>query len=188
MKPVALICFLLFSFHSLVAQNKQIRVIVITAHPDEAEEYAGGTAALFAYIGDAVKFVSLTNGDAGHWQMSKPALAARRLTEAKEAGKILGVDYEVLDNHDGELENTIALRKEVVRMIREWKADIVISFFPANGEHPDNMNAGRVVQDAASFVTNTPLFLPEVPCLTHPPLYLYMRVLLPISFRTNQIL
>jgi N-acetylglucosamine malate deacetylase 1 len=182
MKRLTFFLFLFAAGSWIYAQEKKIRIIVITAHPDEADEYTSGTCAIFAEMGHDVKFVSLTNGDSGHWLLSKEALAKRRLAEAKESGRRLGVAYDVLNYHDGELENSIQLRKEVVKLIREWKADIVIGFFPADGEHPDNRNAGRIVQDAASFVANTPLFMPEVPALDKSPLYLYMR-----DYFTNQL-
>ncbi len=152
--------------------TKQIRVIIFVAHPDEAEEYTGGTAALFAQMGHAVKFVSLTNGDAGHYSEERAALAKRRLAEAQEAGKILGVEYQVLDHHDGELQATIEVRKEVIRLTREWKADIVIGFHPTGGSHADNRTAGEAVRDAAAFIAFTPLLVPNVPPLKKSPLYL----------------
>jgi LmbE family N-acetylglucosaminyl deacetylase len=151
------------------------RVIIIKAHPDEAEEYAGGTAALLAEAGHEVRFLSLTNGDVGHWKMTKEDLAKRRAGEADEAAKRLGVSYEILHHHDGELESNVALRKEVVRAIREWQADLVISFKPmVGGGHPDNMAAARAVQEGAG-LASAPLFLPEVPALQSRPLFLYMR-------------
>lgn len=165
----------LFSFQFVAAQQKQVRVIIIKAHPDEAEEYAGGTAALMAKAGHAVKFLSLTNGDVGHWTMTKEALAKRRNAEALEAGKRLGVSYQILDHHDGELEATVALRKEVVKVIREWKTDIVITFVAVFGAgHPDNMIAARTVQEGAG-LCSAPLFMPEIPALTKRPIFLLMR-------------
>ena len=167
-------CLLLLSIMAN-AQSKQFRVIVIKAHPDEAEEYAGGTAALLAKEGHAVKFLSVTNGDVGHWTMTKTEIAARRKKEAFEAGNRLGVNYEILDHHDGELESSIALRKEVVEAIRSWKADIVITFLPILGAgHPDNMAVARTVQESAG-LNVAPLFLPDVPALTKVPVFLYMR-------------
>ena len=152
--------------------TKQIRVIVFVAHPDEAEEYTGGTAALFAEMGHAVKFVSLTNGDAGHFDMERAALAKRRLAEAHEAGRILGVEYTVLDHSDGELQTTIELRKQVIRLTREWQADIVIGFHPTGGTHADNRTAGEAVRDAATFVASVPLLLPDAAALEKSPLFL----------------
>src|SRR5262245_37773657 len=100
--------------------------------------YAGGTAAHFTERGHAVKFLSLTNGDAGHFAEDRIPLAARRYAEAQEAARRLGLgEYEVLDTHDGELEPTIAVRKEVIRRIRSWEADVVIGFHPDGPGHPD---------------------------------------------------
>lgn len=154
--------------------TKLIRVLVVAAHPDEAEIYAGGTAANFAEMGHAVKFLSLTNGDAGHFQQGGGVLAARRKLEAEEAGRRLGVSYEILDHHDGELLPSIVLRKQVIRCIRQWQADIVIAFHPESGTHADNKYAGKVVQDAAAFVALTPNVVPQVPALKQSPLFLLM--------------
>ncbi len=132
--------FLLISFISLFinilyaqSNSKQLRIIVIGAHPDDCDVKAGGTAALFAAMGHAVKFVSVTNGDAGHQLQGGGALAKRRTAEAQEAGKRLGVVYDVLDNHDGELLPSLEVRLQIIRKIREWNADVVITHVP--GEH-----------------------------------------------------
>ncbi|HEY2720705.1 MAG TPA: PIG-L family deacetylase, partial [Chitinophagaceae bacterium] len=121
--------FLFSSMATLHAQNtgNKIRVIMIGAHPDDCDEDGGGTAALFAEMGYAVKFVSVTNGDAGHQTMKGTELAKRRFAEAQEAGKRLGVVYDVLNNHDGLLMPTLEVRLEIIRKIREWNADIVIA-------------------------------------------------------------
>ncbi|MGE5126784.1 MAG: PIG-L deacetylase family protein, partial [Betaproteobacteria bacterium] len=80
-----------------VAAGAPLRVIVFGAHPDDCDLEAGGTAALWAAKGHAVKFVSLTNGDAGHQSEGGGALARRRRAEAQEAGRRLGIaEYEVL--------------------------------------------------------------------------------------------
>ncbi|NOU98660.1 PIG-L deacetylase family protein [Paenibacillus planticolens] len=155
--------------------NKEIRVIVIGAHPDEPDIYAGGTAALYASMGHKVKFVSLTNGSAGHFSQMGDDLVQRRKKEADEAAKRLGViEYEVLDIPDGELEPNVETRKKVIRLIREWKADIVITFHPEGGRHADNRYAGKLVSDAASFIALTPNCVPEVPCLEKSPIFLLM--------------
>ncbi|MFH0735100.1 MAG: PIG-L family deacetylase [bacterium] len=152
-----------------------LNVIIIKAHPDEAEEYAGGTTALLIKAGHRVKFLSLTNGDVGHWNITKEQIALRRLNEAKEVEKRIGVTYEILNYHDGELENNVELRKQVVKAIREWKADVVISFKPMfGGGHPDNMASAIAVQQGAG-LSSAPLFMPEVPFLNNRPLFLHMR-------------
>ena len=82
---------------ALLAQGEKIRVIAFGAHPDDCDIRASGTAALFAAAGHAVKFVSVTNGDVGHQTMQRAALAERRLGEARESARRLGIEYEVLN-------------------------------------------------------------------------------------------
>src|SRR5689334_11685617 len=104
MKKLLASIFAIVIFFSLSAQsNSPLRIIMIGAHPDDCDQDGGGTAALFASMGYAVKFVSVTNGDAGHQTEGGGALAKRRRAEAEEAGRRIGVTYDVLDNHDGEL-------------------------------------------------------------------------------------
>src|SRR5450631_2343344 len=98
---------------ALLAQGDKIRIIAFGAHPDDCDIRAAGTAALFAKMGHAVRFVSVTNGDAGHQSMGGAILAKRRLAEAKESARRLGIEYEVLNNRDGELLPTVEIRKEI---------------------------------------------------------------------------
>ena len=164
---------ILFIAPSLSAQNAKIRVIVFGAHPDDCDISTGGLAALYVAAGHAVKFVSLTNGDKGHQQMGGPELAKRRLEETREVARRLGITYEVLNNHDGELMPTLENRLEVIRRIREWKADVVIAPRP-NDYHPDHRYTGVLVQDAAYLVI-VPNILPKVAPLENNPLFLYTR-------------
>jgi len=168
MRTLALI---LAGVSMLPAQNGKIRVIAFGAHPDDCDIRAAGTAALFAKMGHAVKFVSVTNGDAGHQSISGVALAKRRLGEAKESARRLGIEYEVLNNHDGELLPTLEVRKEIIRQIRRWNADIVLAPRP-NDYHPDHRYTGVLVQDAAYMVV-VPAVTPEVPALHKNPVFLY---------------
>jgi LmbE family N-acetylglucosaminyl deacetylase len=169
-------CFLVISFLSvqLRAQSstQPVRVIVIGAHPDDCDLGAGGTAILFSQMGYAVKFLSVTNGDAGHQSEGGGALAKRRAAEAKEAGRRFGVVYDILDNHDGELEPTLAVRLQIIRKIREWQADVVIAPRP-NDYHPDHRYTGVLVQDAA-YMVGVPNVAPDVAPLKKNPVFLYM--------------
>jgi LmbE family N-acetylglucosaminyl deacetylase len=153
------------------AQNQTVRVIAFGAHPDDCDLGAGGLAAKYAALGDKVKFVSLTNGDAGHQTQHGDDLANRRRAEAQEAGRRIGIEYEVLDNHDGKLFPTLEVREQVIREIRMWRADIVIAPRP-NDYHPDHLYAGIVVQDASYMVT-VPDIVPEVSALHKDPVFLY---------------
>ena len=153
------------------AQQDPIRIMVIGAHPDDCDIDAGGTAILFARMGHKVKFLSLTNGDAGHHEMGGGMLAKRRMAEAAEAGRRFGVEYEVLDNHDGELLPSLEIRKEIIRRIRQWNADVVIAHRP-NDYHPDHRYTAMLVQDAAYMVI-VPNVAPDTPALEKNPVFLY---------------
>jgi LmbE family N-acetylglucosaminyl deacetylase len=179
MKAISL-CMLVISISllgrmNLRAQNadNKLRIIMIGAHPDDCDQDGGGTAALFAQMGYAVKFVSVTNGDAGHQTMKGVQLAKRRFAETQEAGKRLGVMYDVLDNHDGLLMPTLEVRLAIIKKIREWNADIVIAPRP-NDYHPDHRYTGVLVQDAA-YMVSVPNIAPDVPALKKNPVFLYYQ-------------
>jgi LmbE family N-acetylglucosaminyl deacetylase len=149
----------------------KLRIICFGAHPDDAEYKAGGVAAKWAALGHKVKFVSVTNGDIGHWQIAGGPLARRRTDEVKQAARVLGITTEVLDIHDGELLPTLEHRRTITRLIRDWKADLVMSHRP-NDYHPDHRYSGVLVQDAAFMVT-VPFFCPDTPALTTNPVFMY---------------
>lgn len=151
--------------------DNKLRIICFGAHPDDAEYKSGGTAALWAERGHLVKLVSVTNGDIGHWQMAGGPLAKRRTEESAEVARRLGVASQVLDIHDGELEPTLENRKTIIRLIREWNADIVIAHRPWD-YHPDHRYVGILVQDAAYMVA-VPFICPDTPPLKKNPVFLY---------------
>jgi LmbE family N-acetylglucosaminyl deacetylase len=154
-----------------VKDDGKVRVLCLGAHPDDCELKAAGVAAKWAAAGHHVKFVSVTNGDVGHWRMAGGPLAKRRLDEVRRCAKVLGIETEVLDIHDGELLPTLENRKWITKLIREWKADIVMGHRP-NDYHPDHRNVGMLMQDAAYMVT-VPFFCPDVPHLTKNPVFLF---------------
>ncbi len=165
----------------------QLRVIAFGAHPDDCDEKAGGLAAKYAAAGHRVKFVSVTNGDAGHYQQGGGPLAKRRREEALEAGRRIGIEYEVLDNHDGELLPTLEVRRQIIREIRKWHADIVLAPRP-NDYHPDHRYTGVLVQDA-SYMMTVPDVVTDVPALKTNPVFLYFsdRFTRPQPFRPDII-
>jgi LmbE family N-acetylglucosaminyl deacetylase len=163
--------FLLVGAALLPGQDGKVRVIAFGAHPDDCDIRAAGTAAKFHAMGYAVKFVSVTNGDAGHQSEGGGALAKRRRAEAEESGRRLGIVYEVLDNHDGELLPTLNVREQIIRRIRQWNADIVLAPRP-NDYHPDHRYTGVLVQDAAYMVV-VPNICPDTPPLRKNPVFLY---------------
>lgn len=169
-KSIFLFLALSFAVSYGFAQNKA-NVVVIGAHPDDCDIDAGGTAILFAKAGHNVLFVSVTNGDAGHYEKGGGALAKIRMAEAQEAGKRFGVKYMVLDHHDGELMPTLDIRLEIIRIIRNWNADVVIGPRP-NDYHPDHRNTAVLIQDAAYMVI-VPNVAADTPPLKKNPVFLY---------------
>lgn len=153
------------------ADDGKLRIICFGAHPDDCELQASGVATMWAAKGHKVKFVSVTNGDIGHWREAGGPLALRRKAEVENAAKILGITTEVLDIHDGELLPTLEYRRMITRLIREWRADIVMSPRP-NDYHPDHRYTGVLVQDAAYMVT-VPFICPDVPPLQKNPAFFY---------------
>lgn len=153
------------------AADQPLRIIVFGAHPDDAQFKAGGTAAKWAKLGHQVKLVSVTNGDIGHWESAGGPLAKRRLAEVRKADAVVGATTEVLDIHDGELIPSLDNRQKIIRLIREWRADVVISHRPWD-YHPDHRYVGVLVQDAAFMVT-VPFVCTDVPPLAQNPLFLY---------------
>ncbi len=167
-----LLASLLFTTAALAqSEDGKLRIVVFGAHPDDAEYKTGGTAVKWARLGHHVKLVSVTNGDIGHWREAGGPLALRRATEAAACAKKLGVTSQVLDIHDGELLPTLENRKLITRIIREWRADIVIAHRPWD-YHPDHRYVGVLIQDAAFMVT-VPFICPDVPPLKKNPVFLY---------------
>lgn len=130
----------------------KLRVLIIGAHPDDCDLNSGGVAALYAQSGHTVRFVSVANGDAGHHQMGGAVLARRRREEALKAAQVIGIEYEVMDNRDCEIMPTLELRKDMIRLIRNFRPDLIMTHRPVD-YHPDHRYTSQLVQDAAYIVT-----------------------------------
>ncbi len=167
---IAILLIIMPGVYGQEKKPQKLHVIIIGAHPDDPDESAG-TAYKWAQLGYDVLMVSLTNGDAGHQSIPAEKLAIIRREEARKAGEVIGVRYITLDNHDGQLMPTYENRLQVIKLIREQKADIVI--FPRPYDyHPDHRYTGVLVLDAAYMVT-VPTILPEVPFLKKNPMFLF---------------
>jgi N-acetylglucosamine malate deacetylase 1 len=151
--------------------DQPLRILIIGAHPDDADIKAGGTAAKWCALGHVVRLVSLTNGRAGHQSMHGPELARRRRAEAEAAAATIGATYEVLDHPDGELDDRLEYREEVIGLIRSFRPDLIITH-RSNDYHPDHRFAGLLVQDA-SYLLTVPAIVPDVPHLPACPVILY---------------
>lgn len=152
--------------------EEPLRLLILGAHPDDAEYHAGGLASIYRELGHEVKMVSLTNGAAGHHQRPPAEVAVIRSQEAAAAGQVIGATYEVWDIPDGELMPTLDLRRRVVSEIRTFAPDLILTHRTYD-YHPDHRAAGQLVQDATYLVT-VPNFLPDVPALFRDPVVAYM--------------
>jgi LmbE family N-acetylglucosaminyl deacetylase len=141
---------------------KDMRIMVIGAHPDDADLTCGCTAISFAKRGARVKFVSVTNGDKGHQTMTPPELARRRKKETEVSAKRFGIEeYIVMGCPDCELEPTLEWRKKMIRMIREFSPHIIFTHRTCD-YHADHRATGQLVMDA-TYLLVVPNFCPETP-------------------------
>jgi LmbE family N-acetylglucosaminyl deacetylase len=129
------------------------RILFVLAHPDDAEFLCGGTVARLTEEGREVHYLLVTPGDRGSDdpEMTLERLAAIRKEEQANAANVLGVQsVTFLDYHDGEVENTIPLRRELVYSIRKMKPDVTFTFDPwkKNEIHPDHRAVGMCTLDA----------------------------------------
>lgn len=185
---LSMLCLSCFSLLYAQANSpeKQLRVLIIGAHPDDAEK-AGGTAAKYIALGHKVQLVSMTNGDAGHHEMGGGPLAKRRTEEAQRAGEVIDAKYIVLDNHDGELMPTLENRREVIRLIREFQPDLVFTHRP-NDYHPDHRYTGMLVQDAAYMVMVPNIVAGTLPVKKNPVImYMSDSFTKPIPFKPDVV-
>jgi LmbE family N-acetylglucosaminyl deacetylase len=152
--------------------NERLRLLILGAHPDDAEYHAGALASIYRERGHEVRIVSLTNGQAGHFQRPPESLAGIRREEAAASGRVIGATYVTWDIPDGELTADLPTRNRVIREIRGFRPDLVLTHRP-NDYHPDHRAAGQLVQDASYLVT-VPNVLRDTPALRRDPVVAYM--------------
>lgn len=152
--------------------DKPLRILVIGAHPDDCELKAGGVAAMYRAAGHRVKFVSVTNGEAGHHRLAPAELTGVRKAETDAVSKLTGIEYEILGNRDGRLLPTLEARFELISLIRRYQPDLILTHRP-NDYHPDHRATSTLVCDAAYMVI-VPHIVPEVPALRVNPVICYL--------------
>ncbi len=149
-----------------------LRLLIIGAHPDDAEYHAGGISSRYRELGHRVRMISVTNGGAGHHVMNSEQLIALRRREAQAAGDVIGATYETWDFPDAALEPTLAVRYRIVAEVRRFAPDLVLTHRPCD-YHPDHRAVGQAVQDA-SYLFTVPKVVPEVAALERDPVVAYM--------------
>ncbi|MGB8644316.1 MAG: PIG-L deacetylase family protein [Anaerolineae bacterium] len=147
------------------------RVLVVLAHPDDPEFFCGATLAKWARQGKEIRYLLLTCGDKGSDlpDVTPDMLCGDRQVEQRAAAAVLGVkEVEFLHFPDGELFNTLDVRREIVRAIRQFKPRIVVTSDPLayirpNGiNHPDHRAAGTATLDAIFPAAGNRMYFPEL--------------------------
>jgi N-acetylglucosamine malate deacetylase 1 len=164
------------------------RVLVLGAHPDDAEFFAGGLLARHFQAGSTLRLISVTNGQSGHQSTPSPDLVMQRRSEAALAGKVIGADYITWDFPDGALTPSLELRHAVIREIRLFQPDLVLTHRPFD-YHPDHRAVGQAVQDA-SYMVLVPKVVPDVVPPPREPVVAYMVDLFtrPCPFRADVVM
>ena len=170
----------------MVARNP--RLLVLGAHPDDAEFHAGGLVLRYLDLGRPVRIVSVTNGAAGHHQLEPTALVAARRAEAAAVASQSGAEFHVWDFPDAHLQPTLEVRERIIREIRTYVPDLVLTH-RANDYHPDHRAVGQAVQDA-SYLIRVPLVARDTPAPRRDPVVAYMADLFtrPCALRPDFVL
>lgn len=153
--------------------DRQLKILMIGAHLDDNEETGGGTALNYLAKGHRVRFLSLCNGCGGHHENSPEEIVARRYREAQAAARLTGVEYDVWEIPDCELEADMQTRKRLVRYIREFSPDVIFTH-RTNDYHADHRAAALLVQDA-SYLLIVPNFCSDVPAMKMVPVIVYFE-------------
>lgn len=162
------------------------RLLFFGAHPDDCDILCGGTAIAWRAAGHEVKFVSVTNGDTGHQTLSRRETAVRRKCEVAAAGRVADIEYTILDHSCG-LEASLANRYELLKTIREFRPDVVISHRVCD-YHPDHRAAAQLVLDTA-YIVMVPHYCENTPVPEVTPIYAfsYDRFSEPRPFRADWV-
>jgi LmbE family N-acetylglucosaminyl deacetylase len=146
--------------------------MVIVAHPDDAEFLCAGTVAKWAQAGSTITYVVITNGNKGSEdpEMTPAKLAEVREAEQRAAGAILGVKhFEFMGYEDGYLVHTLGLRRDLTRIIRKHRPEVVFCFDPTQrflgdtyANHPDHRASGDAAIDAIFPSARDRLTFPEL--------------------------
>lgn len=166
-----------------------LKVMFIGAHPDDPDVRCSGFARTLVEAGHRVRYVALCNGDKGHQFMDSPDLARRRYGESRKVIETLGIeDYIVADTPDCEIEPTLAARKWLTRVIREFGPHIIVTHRP-NDYHCDHRATATLVQDA-TYLVGVPLWCPDVPVPDVIPTVFFMgdRFTQPTPFRPDFVI
>jgi LmbE family N-acetylglucosaminyl deacetylase len=171
-----------------MTDQQPLKLLILGAHPDDAEFHAGGLATIYRALGHEVRMIAVTDGAAGHHQRKARELRKIRKAEAAASGSLTGAVYETWEFPDGHLQPTLEVRDRIIAEIRTYRPDLVLTHRTSD-YHPDHRAVGQAVQDA-SFLVTVPLVVPKVPALRRDPVVAYMADLFtrPCPLRADVVL
>lgn len=148
-----------------------MKILAIGAHQDDNEFRCGGIAAKLVKLGHEVRFLSMANGCGGHHIMTPEETSRRRASESAKVAEYLGIRYDIWDIDDCTLGADLETRNQLIRYIREFNPDVVITH-RTNDYHADHRATGLLVQDA-SYILTVPHTCPDVPAMRFMPVIMY---------------
>ena len=148
-----------------------MKILAIGAHQDDNEFRIGGLAQKYVGAGHEVRFLSLCNGCGGHHIMTPEQTTARRAVESARVAEYLGIRYDIWDIDDCTLMADLDTRMRLIRYIREYSPDLIISHRTVD-YHADHRAAAQLVQDA-SYILTVPHTCPDVPAMKRMPIIVY---------------
>lgn len=149
---------------------EEYRFLMIGAHPDDMELRCGGLALNLRQNGHRVMFISMTDGSAGHHEMTREGLRQRRKEEAQAVARLFDIEYKIMPIEDGRLEPTLAVREMLIRELRRFAPHVILTHRTAD-YHPDHRACGQLVMDC-SYMVNVPLCCGDTPCPPYAPVIL----------------
>ncbi len=168
--------------------DRKLTLMVIGAHPDDCEIQTGGLAIKYTKTGHNVIYMSATNGETGHHEMSREDVAQTRKKEFETSCAKAGIQCIVTDIPSNKIQPDIITREKFISIIRKCKPDIIITH-RLNDYHPDHRITSQLVQDS-SYAVKVPKVCEDTEVLRYSPVIMYMcdNFKKPYEFKPNIVL